>query len=159
MYYNVKAKVEVLDENNYLQRVTELYNISAEGITDAEVILTKVLSEHADGNFSVFSATPNNYALDILVKEKKIAESDSEDSEVSEEGSEWWIVTVSEIISDEGEKEKRKNISHIVQADDVKEAIAMMEVYSPDASSYIVGVKHHDIVDVKGGTLCPINIG
>jgi hypothetical protein len=111
-WFECKVKYLKIDQEGRERQVTESFLLDAVSFTDAEARIIAEMQTMVRGEFTVTD-----------IKKSKIAEV------FPFEAGEWWYKATINLVAidEEGGKEKKLRTIYLVQADDIKEALARLE--------------------------------
>lgn len=108
-WYECRVRYDKTQEDGAQKKVTELYAVNALGFGDAEKKIAKEMEHYISGEFEVKAISPTVYG------EIFFSDEDSDNK--------WYKAKLAFITIDEKtEKEKRSNVTYLVQAESVKGA-------------------------------------
>jgi hypothetical protein len=111
-WFECKVKYLKIDQNGRERQVTDSFLLDAVSFTDAEARIIAEMQSMVRGEFTVTD-----------IKKSKIAEV------FPFEAGEWWYKATINLVSidEEAGKEKKLRTIYLVQADDIKEALARLD--------------------------------
>jgi hypothetical protein len=111
-WFECKVKYLKIDQDGRERQVTDNFLLDAVSFTDAEARITAAMQSMVRGGFTVAD-----------IKKSKIAEV------FPAEAGEWWFRATINLtaIDEEAGKEKKLRTVYLVQADDIKEALARLD--------------------------------
>lgn len=136
-WYETRIKYQKIMENGSEKVVNELYVVDALSFTEAETSIIEEMSCYISGDSAVTSAKKTNY--------NEIFFSDLDDDD------KWYKAKLQIITIDEkSEKEKRSNVTYLVQAKSLARALRYVdEVMGKSMLDYdIVSLSETKIIDV-----------
>lgn len=136
-WFEVSVRYERQMEDSSQKKVTELYVVEALSFSEAEVMITQEMSSFVSGEFEVKNITPAVYG--------EIFFSDNMNDD------RWYKSRLSFITIDEKtEKEKRTNVTYLVQASTFNAAVKNIEsVMSGTLIDYVISnITETKIMDV-----------
>ena len=136
-WFETAVRYERQMENNIQKMVTETYVVDAFTFGEAEEAITKEMTAFVSGEFNVKNITPANYG--------EIFFSDVDDDD------KWYKAKLQFITIDEkSEKEKRSNVTYLVQAKSLARALRYIdEVMGKTMIGYdVVGLNETKLMDV-----------
>ena len=113
-WYETAIRYEKTMEDGLQKKITEYYVVDALSFGEAEETITKEMSSYISGEFEVKNITPATY------HEVFFSDNDNDDR--------WYKAKVSFITIDEKtEKEKRNNVTYLVQAGSFSTALTNID--------------------------------
>lgn len=135
-WFEVGVRLQRMADDGSSRSVTELYAVDAISFTEAEKRILKELSSDTRGGMEVKNIHPAPY--------KEVFFTDDET------GEHWYKAKLSFItLDEESGKEKRSNITYLVQADTFAQALRNVENFMDGASDYVTAnICETKIIDV-----------
>lgn len=137
MWFEVGIRYRKTQEDGSEKAVTERYAVDALSFTEAETAITEEMEAYISGEFKIKSEVQANYG------EVWFSDNDDDDK--------WYKAKLSYIIIDERtEKEKRTNVTYLVQAKSMHRALKNIdEVMGKSLADYeVVGLQETKVLDV-----------
>ena len=137
MWFEVGIRYRKTQEDGSEKAVTERYAVDALSFTEAETAITEEMEAYISGEFKIKSEVQANYG------EVWFSDNDDDDK--------WYKAKLSYIIIDERtEKEKRTNVTYLVQAKSMHRALKNIdEVIGKSLADYeVVGLQETKVLDV-----------
>lgn len=123
-WFEVGVRLQRMADDGSSRSATELYAVDAISFTEAEKRILKELSSDTRGGMEVKNIHPAPY--------KEVFFTDDET------GEHWYKAKLSFItLDEESGKEKRSNITYLVQADTFAQALRNVENFMDGASDYV----------------------
>lgn len=136
-WFEVGIRYRKTQEDGSEKAVTERYAVDALSFTEAETAITEEMEAYISGEFKIKSEVQANYS------EVWFSDNDDDDK--------WYKAKLSYITIDERtEKEKRTNVTYLVQAKSMHRALKNIdEVMGKSLADYeVVGLKETKVLDV-----------
>lgn len=136
-WFEVGIRYRKTQEDGSEKAVTERYAVDALSFTEAETAITEEMEAYISGEFKIKSEVQANYG------EVWFSDNDDDDK--------WYKAKLSYIIIDERtEKEKRTNVTYLVQAKSMHRALKNIdEVMGKSLADYeVVGLQETKVLDV-----------
>ncbi len=136
-WFEVGIRYHKTQDDGTEKAVTERYAVDALSFTEAESAITEEMSAYISGEFKIKSEVQANYS------EVWFSDNDEDDR--------WYKAKLSYITIDERtEKEKRTNVTYLVQAKSMHKALKNIdEVMGRSMSDYeVVGLQETKVLDV-----------
>lgn len=167
-WFETKVRYDKTQEDGTQKRVTEIYIVDALSFTEAEQTITKEMSAYISGDYKVTNITPTAFheilfmsdgelVLENEIKKQQVSiqkvDKKLSDSPVNwnNTDSRWYKAVLSFITIDEKtEKEKRSNVTYLVQAPTLPSSVSAIKlVMTGTMIDYeIIEVKETNIIDV-----------
>lgn len=167
-WFETKVRYDKTQEDGTQKRVTENYIVDALSFTEAEQTITKEMSAYISGDYKVTNITPTAFheiffmndgelVLENEIKKQQVAiqkgDKKLSDSPVNWNNTDarWYKAVLAFITIDEKtEKEKRSNVTYLVQAPTLPSAVSAIKlVMTGTMIDYqIIEVKETNIIDV-----------
>lgn len=136
-WFEVGIRYRKTQEDGSEKTVTERYAVDALSFTEAETAITEEMEAYISGEFKIKSEVQANYG------EVWFSDNDDDDK--------WYKAKLSYIIIDERtEKEKRTNVTYLVQAKSMHRALKNIdEVMDKSLADYeVVGLQETKVLEV-----------
>ena len=136
-WFETSVRYERQMDDSSQKKITELYVVEALSFSEAELMITQVMSSYVSGEFEVKNITPAAYS------EIFFSENANDDR--------WYKARLSFITIDEKtEKEKRSSVTYLVQASTFNAAVKNIEdVMSGTLIDYVISnITETKIMDV-----------